>query len=160
MTINQLAEETGFKLSVLKKHLATMKKGRHWSVGRYKQAHLTPAGEAMLRELLSPAEPEPEVVEDVAPFVCETPNSVEVKLGANSQPVGTLADRMLDGHDTATVKMVRLPNTRLLLVEHAGKEVQCLCKDNRFFVPAMKIAVKWVGGKLASVFQPRKIGRW
>ena len=162
MTINQLAEETGVKLKTLKKHLATMKKGRHWSIGRYKQTHLTPAGEAMLRDLIAAPvdKPEEQIVEDVAQFECETPNSVEVKLGTNSQPAGTLAERMLDGHDIATVKMVRLPNPRLLLVEHAGKEVQCLCKDNRFFVPAMKIAVKRVGEKLASVFQPRKIGRW
>lgn len=154
MTINELATETGTPMPVMKKHLATLEKRKHWRKGRYNKTYLTEAGEKRLRELLDAA-PEPEVVEDVAQFEAPHPQPVEVNLGSN-----TLADRLLSGHDTAVVKMTRLPNPRLLLVEHQGKDVHCLCRDNRFFVPRMKIAVRWVGNKLASVFQPRKIGRF
>ena len=164
ITLEQAAEQLGVPVAAVKKAKADLKRGKHWTVGRYNKTFITPAGVKVLKyELLTgypvPAEEQPtEVVVGVEPV---EPEPVETAPVEEQKPQSGFAlDRLLAEGETATVLLTRMPNNRILKVNYKGEERICMCKDSRFFVPGMVIPVRLDGDNLVAKFQPRRLGKF
>lgn len=154
--LDEYAVSLGMSLVQVKSAKASLKRGKHWIVGRYNKSYLTKAGQEALRQLAAPVEvQEPEVVVGVESEPAEKP--VEAPQEVQNEPA--LA-RMLRESDTAVVKHTRFVNLRVLLVTHNGSDRLCQCKDSRYFVPGMVIPVRQDGENLVAKFQPRRLGKF
>lgn len=154
--LDEYAASLGMSPAQAKSAKASLKRGKHWVIGRYNKSYLTKAGQEALRQLAAPVEAqEPEVVVGVEPEPAEKP--VEASQEVQNEPA--LA-RMLRESDTAVVKHTRFVNLRVLLVTHNGSDRLCQCKDSRYFVPGMVIPVRQDGENLVAKFQPRRLGKF
>ena len=163
ITLEQAAEQLGVPVAALKKAKADLKRGKHWTVGRYNKTFLTPAGVEVLSSKLvpesAPAEEQPsEVVVGVEEVESEPVETAPVE--EQKPQSGFALDRLLAEGETATVLLTRMPNNRILKVNYKGAERICMCKDSRFFVPGMVIPVRLDGDNLVAKFQPRRLGKF
>ena len=163
ITLEQAAEQLGIPVAALKKAKADLKRGKHWTVGRYNKTFITPAGVEVLRSNLvpesAPAEEQPSEV--VVGVELVEPEPVETAPVEEQKPQSGFAlDRLLAEGETATVLLTRMPNNRILKVNYKGAERICMCKDSRFFVPGMVIPVRLDGDNLVAKFQPRRLGKF
>ena len=154
--LDEYAASLGMSPAQAKSAKASLKRGRHWIVGRYNKSFLTKAGQEALRQLAAPVEvQEPEIVVGVE----SEQDEKHEKAPQEVQNEPALA-RMLRESDTATVLVTRMPNRRLLKVNHHGEEKICICKDSHYFVPGMVIPVRQDGENLVAKFQPRRLGKF
>ncbi len=160
LTLEEAASQLGATLTAVKEAKASLKRGKHWTVGRYNKPYVNAAGMARLKEILAPIEEqEPEQVlesepVEVVPVVLDP---VEEQV-AETKP--NALERLLAENDTAVVMETRFPNRRMLKVKYNEEERWCQCKDSRYFVPGMVIPVRQDGEHLVSKLQPRRLGKF
>jgi len=160
LTLEEAAIQLGATLSAVKEAKASLKRGKHWTVGRYNKPYVNAAGMAKLKEILAPMEEqEPEQVLESEPVevVPVFLDPVEEQV-AETKP--NALERLLAENDTAVVKETRFPNRRMLKVKYGEEERWCQCKDSRYFVPGMVIPVRQDGEHLVAKLQPRRLGKF
>ena len=163
LTLEEAAIQLGATLSAVKEAKASLKRGKHWTVGRYNKPYVNAAGMAKLKEILAPMEEqepeqvlESEPVEVVPVFLDPVEEQIiEVKPNATNA-----LERLLAENDTAVVVATRFPNRRMLRVKYGEEERWCQCKDSRYFVPGMVIPVRQDGEHLVAKLQPRRLGKF
>lgn len=163
LTLEEAASELGATLDAVKEAKASLKRGKHWTVGRYNKPYVNAAGMLKLKEILAPVEeqkPEQVLESDPVEVVPVILDPFEMQEPAERPEVANALERLLAENETATVVATRFPNRRMLKVRYGAEDRWCQCKDSRYFVPGMVIPVRQDGDNLVAKLQPRRLGKF